>query len=545
MMVLFDMEWVTDRNGREMPTQIAAMRVDSTWNPLDRFETLIRPVGLGSIRSDHVGFGGLPRQAYQNAELLVDAMESIRQWLLRDDILLWWAREADCLFRRFYRSVLHEAVARPSYYLDEPIRHGAGLPERKSLYAAAQMTGIAMQGNEHEAASDVELLAGLLRTLQITPADVVAPEEEENAAHTMDLSQYSYWYDLEQGLVHENDCPALEGKTQLQGYHTLTAVIRKGYVPCPDCCAHDYRMAGREYIQKKIADSPFNFVYTEHSKVFHHYSCKTILAVKSMSSIAGTTYYENALETGRCPCKVCRPNAGSARKTGRNNKYFERELSRPERQAVKRFAQAKRERQEMKTRTDLTEQQINDLYTLTQPRFAFWAAQGYETFHTRNCTKLKGRSGVQGFARYQDARRAGYAPCRFCKPTAKMNAVLSIPINNRVVEQETTAVLESACRKAGFPFEQDRTYFQLETPVGIWRIRLTVKPYQIEHINLIHTPGNRTGFHTQPRLFLSLSDIFSYIVRHDRSLEQQTQRTETRNKVVYLSDSETRRQLAK
>ena len=126
-----------------------------------------------------------------------------------------------------------------------------------------------------------------------------------------------------------------------------------------------------------------------------------------------------------------------------------------------------------------------------------------------------------------------------------MNAVLSIPINNRVVEQETTAVLESACRKAGFPFEQDRTYFQLETPVGIWRIRLTVKPYQIEHINLIHTPGNRTGFHTQPRLFLSLSDIFSYIVRHDRSLEQQTQRTETRNKVVYLSDSEIRRQLAK
>ena len=29
MMVLLDMEWVTDRNGREMLTQIAAMRVDS------------------------------------------------------------------------------------------------------------------------------------------------------------------------------------------------------------------------------------------------------------------------------------------------------------------------------------------------------------------------------------------------------------------------------------------------------------------------------------------------------------------------------------
>ena len=43
-------------------------------------------------------------------------------------------------------------------------------------------------------------------------------------------------------------------------------------------------------------------------------------------------------------------------------------------------------------------------------------------------------------------------------------------------------------------------------------------PYRLDHINLTKTPDNRTVFHRQPRLFLSLRDAFYYIKRHDDGL---------------------------
>lgn len=58
----------------------------------------------------------------------------------------------------------------------------------------------------------------------------------------------------------------------------------------------------------------------------------------------------------------------------------------------------------------------------------------------------------------------------------------------------------------------------METEVGIWRINTASSPYRLDHINLTMTPDNRTEFHRQPRLFLSLRDAFYYIKRHDEGL---------------------------
>lgn len=544
MMVIFDIEWVTDRYEQKLLTQIAAMRVDSGWNPVSRFASLIRPVGLDAMNIGQVGFGGLPKSAYEEAEQIGNAMESLSRWLREDDVLLWWAREPDCVLRTVYRRQLGRSISRKSYFLAELINRRMGNEKRCGLYAIARKNAVHRTGEEHCSVSDVELIAALLKHIRLTP-DCVPGRDDIPEADSADLEQHTYWYEIQRGKVHSRDCPELEGKRGLRGFDNITTAIRRGYTPCPVCCAHAFRTAKREYISGRIAKSEYNFVYCKNSRVFHHYSCKNILAAKAMSSIEGTTYYENALATGRCPCNVCRPSPESVRKIGKDRTHYEQQLNRPERQAVKRFAQAKRERQAMMQRTDLTQQQKRDMYTLTQPRFAFWAAQGYQTFHIRDCGKLKGKSHIQGFARYSDAKRAGFVPCRFCKPTAKLDAVLSIPITNQVVEQETTDDLAALCTDAGYAFRQDTAHFQLETPVGIWRIRLAAKPYQVEHINLIRTPDNRTGFHTQPRLFLSLKDIFFYIVRHDNGLAQKAEHPVSGERIVRLSHWKIRKELAK
>lgn len=75
------------------------------------------------------------------------------------------------------------------------------------------------------------------------------------------------------------------------------------------------------------------------------------------------------------------------------------------------------------------------------------------------------------------------------------------------------------CRKHNIFFWEQNEFFYMETAVGIWRLtpgRET--PYRLEHINLTVTPDNRTTFHKQPRLFLSLQDIFFYVKRHDEGL---------------------------
>ena len=57
---------------------------------------------------------------------------------------------------------------------------------------------------------------------------------------------------------------------------------------------------------------------------------------------------------------------------------------------------------------------------------------------------------------------------------------------------------------------------EIETGFGIWRIKSGSIPYRLYHINKIVEPNNKTDFHQQPHIFLSLSDVVAYIINHDR-----------------------------
>lgn len=159
-----------------------------------------------------------------------------------------------------------------------------------------------------------------------------------------------------------------------------------------------------------------------------------------------------------------------------------------------------------------------DFYTLTQPRFAFFRAAWFQTFHKRSCQKLHGLNHITGFSCYKDAVRGGYTPCKFCKPTAKLDIDCAIPITNQKRTGESSHDLEVLCHDQGYPYEQDGQFFCFSTPAGKWKIDLSSTPYIVYHINLTRTPGNDWNYHRQPRLFLSLLDAFDYILRHDKKL---------------------------
>ena len=112
-------------------------------------------------------------------------------------------------------------------------------------------------------------------------------------------------------------------------------------------------------------------------------------------------------------------------------KQFSQGLSADEQRAINRHRQAQEERMAYMQNGSLKQDGKDDLYTLTQPRFAFWAASGYNTFHLRNCKKMSGLKNLKGFSLYADATAAGYRPCKCCKPTSKHDIYLSLPIYSK------------------------------------------------------------------------------------------------------------------
>lgn len=267
-----------------------------------------------------------------------------------------------------------------------------------------------------------------------------------------------------------------------------------------------------------------NFFYLPSGRAFHRPDCPAIL----YSSVppSGTVYFTACEKTGRTPCKICRPKPDDAASHKRRKSAeclpqarlapaeIQLQLTRAELQAMKRHRQASRERARLDL-SSMTERQRADALTLTATRFAFWAAPGYSNFHTRNCVKLNGVENVRGFARYEDALRAGFSPCRHCRPSAKQDAVLSIPIYNQTRSGERIEDVLSLCRAKGFQYSLEKNELQIETRVGRWFVNIRKRPVFVEHQHLDVSVNKKSSVHWQPRMFLSLRDAVEYISRHD------------------------------
>ncbi len=535
MYVLMDIEWITNSDNQINPTQIAALRVDEHWNELDRYFARIRPRDLSFCHWEHMGFSGGNQGDFLHADCLTKVFGDLDAWLNEDDVLCWWTPDSIKVLTFMYLIALNRRNTHKHILLRDyvyPFLQAQNIVTGNP-YKIADAYGIPMFSPKHQSLSDVLTMRSVLACVKF-PSEFLEKTPEVARTHFEVSCQsatedWLYQYDEATGYVHRRGCPTIPPEANLKGYMKLQTCMKKKYIPCPVCAKDEYRQVKRKLNQDIINRSQYQFIYTDNSSIFHRRDCKLIL--NTTGTIQGSVYYDSCRRTGRCPCRVCRPkpetwlNAAVTKQTKKHAKVPatdtvipQRSMTSSEQRAYARYVVARGERLTVNPTDFKTETEKNDFFTLTQPRFAFFSAAGYQSFHQRNCKRLQGLTNISGFSRYRSAVRAGYTPCKYCKPTEKQDIKCAISITNTKRKGETIKDLQVRCEEHGFPCELQDQFFYFSTPVGKWKINVSAQPYTVYHINRVKAPHNEYDYHRQPRLFLSLADTFYYIQRHDQHL---------------------------
>jgi len=122
------------------------------------------------------------------------------------------------------------------------------------------------------------------------------------------------------------------------------------------------------------------------------------------SVLAVSVAVEAVLKTGRTACKVCNPPSTVEKPTRKKQRKVSARTvkstpppdvftpltfiaNKDELRTVNRQKAAARERAK-KLREGLSQDELNSIYALTQPRYAFWAAKGHKHFHLRSCPTM-------------------------------------------------------------------------------------------------------------------------------------------------------------
>ncbi len=525
MYVIVDIEWAVNQDNFKSITQIAATKVDSNWQEISSFSSLIRPQNASFEDWKQVCYNAAVPYHYKSARTAFVVLKEFEKWLNADDILLFWYDNSCSYFTHLNKILFKIPYTHQCIALSEYVTAFVGSKQtaKANPYKLAASNGIKVPTTEHISTNDVSVVLSILRKITLNQEILLDPPPKvEGEKRILNNFAMPYIYDMEDKLLHKISCPAIKEIHDIKGYATLDKCFRKGYKPCPACLAEEYKQARIERNVDILNRSQYTYAYIENSKVFHKPSCHLLLNTKEV--ILGTVKFSTVTLTGRMPCKICNPSKDDipkpidikqVRAGAKKSRCSHRDYAVGEKRAIGRYNRAKQERDAaLKNAANLTKQEREDIFTLTQPEFAFWAVKGYKTFHIRSCAKLTNMSNYQGFKYYDQAIRAGYIPCKTCKPTRKHDTKVSIPLGNKHRENDTIENLIQLCEKEGYSYTEDGLLFTIETPVGKWRIHTQVVPIKVEHQNII-LDGK---YHQQPRMFLSLFDTFFYIDRHDKTL---------------------------
>ena len=518
MYVLVDMEWVENLAGGSEVSQIALVRVNERWQTVDSFFSRVQPGKSGGHNWEHIGYTGGRPMDYSVAPGRGKLAKKLKEWIRTDDVLCWWYDTGRESFKRFFGECAgHRQIIIGEYVSSFMLQKGI---KDRNPYRLAAYLKVTAPGAAHYAKSDAETMRLVLEAMDL-PQDILGKPLPQQTAEENVLPYLAEPYAKR---VHAAGCSRIPADAYVMPKSKLNQLIGTGYLPCK-CVEKEFRAAVRDRNRDIISRTEYNYLFTRTSNVFHRRDCAAMLAAKD---IFGTVRYRKCIEAGLRPCENCKPSEADERrsfKTIRRGKTNPSSLTVDEQRALARHRQAQQERQAYEHSGALESGRKDDLYTLTQPRFAFWAAEGCDTFHLRNCKKVSSLRNLRGFSTFRHAMNAGYRPCRHCRPNPKHDAEISLPIYSKQQTGDSVLRLTDACALAGYAAELQDDVLTIETPVGIWRLQTQNTPYRLEHINLVREAENRTKFHRQPRLFLSLLDVYHYIKRHDDTLAGQ-ERTE-------------------
>lgn len=522
MFVVVDVEWVEHGKGFSKGfselTQIAALRVDTQWNVQDTFSALVQPSKKWVHDVDHIAYSGYAFQDFKKAEWIGDVQKRFQAWLRQDDTVCVWHEDSAALLKKLLnrsgdfltdeKMIVLKSYMRACTYENYPAKGNA--------YRQLEAWGVPEHTTEHCSVNDVQAICHLMQVCGISTEDVRTRQiviAARSGAHL------AFQLDVENGVIHKKGCAALMGVVNLKGFARFRTGIANGHQACSQCCKGELLQYRRENNRRILNKTECVYAYTPDSDRFHVKDCSRLLAAKEVRSVM---YYHTCINDGRLPCRICKPDRYRWGRHETEKRYLEVSVTREQRYAMERFEEAHADRLRMEKEPGMIRRE--DMLKLTNSRYAFWAAKGYETFHLRNCPKLARLEDIQGFARYDDARKRGYHPCPCCKPTKKADILMTVPMFSRAKENERIEDIEDRCRRLGYTCVYRNPEFYIETEVGKWIMNTGRRPVVLEHINLV-VNRNDTQYHLQPTMLLSLDDAISYIHNHDEELLQKTKRS--------------------
>ena len=144
MFVIADIEWMTNEEGHHSPTQLAAIRVDETWNEVDTFASLIRPRDSEFHDWRHVSYTGGKPTEFMYARNAHNVLDAFYDWLKDDDVILWWYDESIMIFKKLIGLILRKQTTHKMVELKEYVyEHLSGQANsRGNSYKIAEARGI-------------------------------------------------------------------------------------------------------------------------------------------------------------------------------------------------------------------------------------------------------------------------------------------------------------------------------------------------------------------------------------------------------------------
>jgi len=519
-MVLIDIEWAKNKNNEYCLTQIAAAKLDENLKVIDRYASIVKPLNTSFQNWNQVGYTGWKPQDYLYARPSNFVIQDFAKWLGEERLLLFWDKEVSDNFKSLFELVL---------FTDETIEmiilnpYFAYLLSNKKVYRmdqyqVANYLNIPSGLLKHNAINDMDTILSIMEAkgvdsaLLTEPAPSIPQEESTTEEPKKPIELLPYQIDTEEKVLHKADCPLLVLEHRRKGYRRLEDCTRKQVKACPECIGEELTITRRECNERYLSRARKNYVYLPGSNVFHRPTCSRVLSAPTLATI---NTYKKCIDIGMTPCPKCKPEPEYIQMGAEN---YESRLTPAEQNALARHRQINLEREAALQSGFSSDTERNDMFTLTQPEFSFWAGKGYKTFHIRTCAKLSNARNLIGFKKYSDAIRAHYVPCKYCRPSSDNNVVVSIPIQNERREDDTVEALKQLCLDNGFVFKEGKTVFEIFTPIGFWKLNIFSMPIQVHHLSLKNKHGKTLHYHKQPRIFLSFKDAFDYILRHDNEL---------------------------
>ena len=463
MFVVVMLEWdrsqgKSGRGSVKLCTQLTALRVDQNWHVLSKYSAYIKTSKMASRGKGIAEASGGVQKKGRGV-----VFSELDNWLKEDDRMCLWSDSQAKSFLDLYSSTLKKAPSLPLLVINPLL--GKALNKKIPMIDVLQFAKqrhIDIPEPSDDSENKVIVMLRLLKDLNVPQKKLLTADAERNAqiqnarnGISDAIAKGDYLLDLNQRVIHRADCSYAPFGSSAQFVVSLEKYLFHGYTAC-DCIGNV--TLNREKYLRAESDGAGN---KEEQRV-------------DIQSIAKTS-----------------------------------------RKAISRQRQAQSERLSFVENGELTEQEKNDLYTLTQPRFMFFSAKGYSSFHLRACSKLVG-DHITGYATFADAMRSNHIPCKVCRPSNKHDANISIPIGSTIRESEKTEDLIAMCRAYQYDYSFENCYFCIDTLAGKWRINMLRYPITVDHVNLLK--GNGKEYHRQPRQFLSLQDAILYIHRHDETL---------------------------